>query len=52
MFGLFLVIVGSWIFFGPVTLEEAYEICDPDPITLECYKEALEPLVYEYDLNT
>lgn len=41
--GLFLVIVGAWTFFGPVTLEEAKDIC-AGPITAECYIEALEPI--------
>ena len=42
--GLFLVIAGSWAFFGPITLEKAQDICEPSPITKECYIEALQPI--------
>ncbi len=42
--GLFIVIVGAFTFFGPVTLEKAYDICEPNPITKECYVEALQPI--------
>jgi hypothetical protein len=41
---MFLVIAATWVFFGPVTLEKADELCAPGPITAECYSEALEPI--------
>lgn len=42
--GFFLVAAGIWTFFAPVTLEKAQDICEPDPITKECYVEALQPI--------
>lgn len=42
--GLFLVIAGAWTFFGPVTLEKAQDVCEPNLITKECYVEALKPI--------
>lgn len=43
MLGLFLVIVGSFGF-GAYSLEKAHDICAPEPITKECFVEAVSPI--------
>lgn len=51
--GLFLVILGSAVFFGPVTLEKADKLdgVHDGKLTVENYVEALEPIEYVYDVN-
>lgn len=49
--GLFLVVASVWTFLLPVSLERAYDICEGEAITKECYLEALEPIEYKYELN-
>lgn len=49
--GLFLVIVSTAAFFGPVTLEKAEDLCAPEAISKECYVEALQPIEAVYKVN-
>ena len=46
----FLIIATVFGFFS-WNLEKAQDICEPDPITKDCYIEALQPISYEYKVN-
>lgn len=41
----FLIIIVSFGFFGPYGLEKAFDNCEGESITKECYLDAVGPVV-------
>lgn len=50
---MFLVLASMWVFFGPVTMDRADKLDGVRDynFTTENYVKALEPIVYEYNVN-